>query len=56
MIGKTLVIPLNLDELTYAGRRQAIESVNLIKEKRKGIIKGRTCANWSNKKRYLKEV
>ena len=34
---------------------RALEAVNLIKEKRNGIIKGRTCANGSKQKRYLKE-
>ena len=54
MIGKPVVIPLNPDELIYEGRRQAIDSVNLIKEKINGIIKGRTCANGSKQKRYFK--
>ena len=55
MSGKPVVIPLNPDELTDSERRQALESVKLIKEKRNGIIKGITCANGSKKKRYLKE-
>ena len=51
--GNPVVIPLNPDEITYAKMRQALYSVNLIKEKINGIIKVRTCANGS-KKRYLK--
>ena len=50
-----MVIPLNTDKLTDAEMKQALEAVNLIKEKRNCIIKGRTCANGNNQKRYLKE-
>ena len=45
-----MAIPLNTDKLTDAEMNQALEAVNLIKEKRNGIIKGRTCANGSKKK------
>ena len=55
MSGKPVVVPLKPDKLTGSERRQALESVKLIKEKRNGIIKGITCANGSKKKRYLKE-
>ena len=50
-----MILSLNPDELTDAKIRQALEAVDLIKEKRNGVINGGTCANWSNKKRYLKE-
>ena len=36
-------------------RKKALETVNLIKEKQRGKINGRACANGSQKKRYLKE-
>ena len=52
---KPVVIPLNTDELTDAERRQVLEAASLIKEKRNGIIKGRTWENGSNQKRYFKE-
>ena len=32
-----------------------MEAVNLIKEKRDGKIKGRTCANGSKQRQYLKD-
>ena len=50
-----VIIILNPDELTNSERRQALESVNLIKYKINWIIKGRTCANGRKKKMYLKE-
>ena len=34
---------------------KAIDEVNIKKEKRCGKIKGRTCADVSKQKRYLKE-
>ena len=33
------------DVLTWAQKKQALLAVNLVKEKRCGKIKGRTCAN-----------
>ena len=53
--GKSVVIPLNPDDLTDAERRQALEAGNLIQEKRNGIIKGRTCANGNKQNTYLRE-
>ena len=38
-----MVIPLNPDELTYTEKRQALEDVNISKEKINRIIKGITC-------------
>ena len=35
--------------------RKALEAVNLINEKRNGIIKGKKCIDGSKQKRYLKE-
>ena len=34
---------------------KALEAVKVIREKIGGIIKVRTCANWSNKWKYVKE-
>jgi len=35
-------------------KRRALEAVKLIKKKRRGKIKGRTCADGSKQKRFLK--
>ena len=45
MKGKPVVTPMNPDLLTKEEKAQALEAVNLIKEKRDGMLKGRTCAN-----------
>ena len=50
-----MVQPIAHDDLTKEERSKALEAVNLIKEKRNGIIKGRTCANGSKQKKYLKD-
>ena len=39
--------PQDASELSSEDKRKALESVNLIKEKSTGTIKGRTCANKS---------
>ena len=41
--------------LTQNEIKQALEAVNLIKEKIDGKIKGRTCANGSQQWKYLNE-
>ena len=41
--------------LSREDKKRALEAVNLIKKKRCGKIKGRTCANGSKQKKYLKE-
>ena len=46
--------PQDASVLTNEEKKRALEAVNLIKEKRTGKIKGRTCANGSKQKRYLK--
>jgi len=51
---KPVVGPQDASLLTEEEKRRALEAVNLIKEKRTGKIKGRTCANGSKQKRYLK--
>ena len=45
--GKPVVEPINADSLTKDELNMAMEAVNILKEKRNGIIKGRTCANGS---------
>ena len=51
---KPVVITSNPDEPTDAERRKALETVNPIKEKINVIFRGRTCANGSKQKMYLK--
>ena len=51
---KQVVAPFNPDGLTPLDRNKTLESVNLIKEKCCGNIKGRTCENGSKQRNYLK--
>ena len=53
--GQPVLAPINPDTLTTTQKRQALYAVNLIKEKRCGKIKGRTCADGSRQKRYLSQ-
>ena len=53
--GKPGIAPIPFDELTDKDMKQALEAVNLIKEKRCGTLKGRTCANGSKQRKYLKD-
>ena len=53
--GKPVVSPVDADTITPEEMKMAMEAVSLIKEKRNGVIKGRTCANGSKQKRYLRE-
>ena len=46
--------PFNHYRLTPLDRKKALEAVNLIKEKRCGNIKGRTCANGRKQRNHLK--
>ena len=39
MEGKTVFTPIDTDTLSYEENRKSLESVNFIKEERKGIIK-----------------
>ena len=52
---KLVVTPINPDTLSYKEKMEALEVVNLIKENRNGIIKGRKCGDVSIQKSYLKE-
>ena len=51
---KPVVAAFNPDQLTPLDRNKTLESVNLIKEKRCGNIKGSTCANGNKQRKYLK--
>ena len=51
--GRPVVVPIDPDQLTHEQKKQALYAVNLIKEKRCGKIKGRTCADGSRQRRYL---
>ena len=50
-----MVIPTCPDKLSSREKSEALEAVNLIKMKRDGNIKGRTCANGAKQRRYVKE-
>ena len=52
--GKPVVVSVDVKTLTPLGKK-ALPAVNLIKEKRSGDIKGRTCVNGSKQRRYLKQ-
>ena len=55
MTVKPFVGPINPDTLSFYDKKNVLEAVNLIKEKRCGKIKGRTCIDVSKKKKYRKE-
>ena len=55
MPGKPVFGPISYNSLSRKEVNEALEAVNLIKEKRNGKIKGRNCANWSKQRQYLKE-
>jgi hypothetical protein len=52
---KPVILPKDPSTLTRKEKASALEAVNLIKQKRCGKIKGRTCANGSKQRQYLKE-
>ena len=52
--GKPVFGCIDPNTITWDEKRRALEAVNLIKKKRCGRIKGRTCADGSKQKRYLK--
>ena len=52
--GKPVVEPLVAESLSNDEVKMAMEAVNILKEKRNGIIKGRTCVDGSRQKRYLR--
>ena len=51
--GKPVVEPVAYSTITPEEMKLAMEAVNLIKEKKGGTVKGRTCANRSKQRRYL---
>ena len=53
--GNPVVAPQDPTELTAKDMREALEAVNLIKEKRNGELKGRTCVNGARQRKYLKD-
>lgn len=54
--GKPVVEAINHSNLTESDKKKALDAaVNLIKVKRSGTVKGRTCANGSKGKYYLNE-
>ena len=55
MGGNPVVTPIYPEKLSYEDKRMALEKVNITKDKRKGKIKGRKCADGSKKKCNLKE-
>ena len=48
-----VVDPLNPDLLTPLQKRDALRTVSLLKEKRSGDLKGRTCADGSVQRKYI---
>ena len=51
MPDKPVVQPVDVDTLSQKVKEQAMEAVNLIKIKRCGRVKGRTCANGSKQRK-----
>ena len=46
--------PIPFEELTTKDKKEALEAVSIIAQKRSGKIKGRTCANGSGQRKFLK--
>ena len=53
--GKPVIQPVDPSTITAEEMKQALEAVNLIKQKRCGKIKMRSCANGSEQWKYMKE-
>mmetsp|Transcript_42936 Transcript_42936/g.62919 ORF Transcript_42936/g.62919 Transcript_42936/m.62919 type:complete len:101 (-) Transcript_42936:1236-1538(-) len=53
--GKPVIAPKDTRDLTEEDKKKSLAAVNLIKEKRCGKIKGRSCTNGSKQRKYLKE-
>ena len=45
--GKPVIAAINNSELTDQDKKAALDAINMIKVKKNGTIKGRTCANGS---------
>ena len=52
-LNNRVVFPIDPTTLTDDEKRKALYAVNVIKEKRDGQIKGRTCADGSKQRKYL---
>ena len=50
-----MVVPKNANNLSPREKRKTLRALNLIKEKRNGNIKGRTCADGISQRQYLKQ-
>ena len=53
--GKPVVVPTDVRTLTAMEKKKALPAVNLIKEKWNGEIKGRSCVDGSEQRKYLKQ-
>ena len=53
--GKPVIGPIPLEELTDKEKEEALEAVNLIKVKRDGSIKGRSCANGKKQRKFVSQ-
>ena len=49
-----MVEPVTHNSLTPKEKKEALEAINLIKDKRDGSLKGRSCANGVEQRRFLK--
>ena len=52
--GNPVIVPIDIESLTDKDKRKSLEAVNLIKVKKCGMIKGRTCANGSRQRNFVK--
>ena len=55
MEGKPVVQGIDPSTLSEQEKREALEAVNLIKEKRDGNLKGRLCINDAKQRKYIKD-
>ena len=55
MPGKQVLREIDPDKMSSEQNKQALNAINLIKKKRDGTIKARTCADGSKQHLYLKE-
>ena len=53
--GNPVIQPIPFEKLTQKDKKEALEAVNIIAQKRSGKIKGRTCANGSRQRRFLRD-
>ena len=53
--GKPVIVSSDPYFLSSEDKRKEMEAVNIIKEKRDGAIKGRSCANGRNQNNFFKE-